>query len=129
MRTSRGRRRAPRARSLRTLVAAGVLAGGLVLSFAFAGVTIQGNALARSIDELNAQIASEQARRASLEQAAAEKRTTDYVVEKAKQYGWVWPWEAIIAVQRDADARSREPARSDRPSRIERWVALFVGTR
>ena len=128
MRTSRGRR-APRRRSLRSLIAAGVLAGGLVLSFAFAGVTIQGNALARSIDELNAQIASEQARRASLEQSAAEKRTTDYVVEKAKQYGWVWPWEAIIAVQRDADARARDTAQSDRPSRIERWVALFVGTR
>ncbi len=129
MRTRTRHGRSARGRSLRPLIAAAVLAGGLVLSFAFAGVTIQGNALARSIDELNAQIAQEQARRASLEQSAAEKRTTDYVVEKAKQYGWVWPWEAIIAVQRDADARAREPARSDRPSRVERWVALFIGTR
>ena len=127
--STRTRHRRSSRRSARPLVAAGILAGGLVLSFAFAGVTIQGNALARSIDELNVQIAQEQARRASLEQSAAEKRTADYVVEKAKQYGWVWPWEAIIAVQRDANARAQQPVRSDRPSRIERWVALFVGTR
>jgi len=106
-----------------------VLALGLVLASAFAGVTIQENALARTIADLNAQIADEQAHGASLQASAAEKKTTDYVIEKAKQLGWVWPWEALIAVQRDANARAQATPQSERPSRIVRWISLFVGTR
>jgi uncharacterized protein (DUF3084 family) len=114
------------ARSLRPLVAVAVLVGGLVLASAFATVTIQENALARTIGQLNSQIAYENAYRAQLQASAAEKKTTDYVVEKAKQLGWVWPWEALIAVQRDANARNEATPKSDRPSRIDRWIALFV---
>jgi hypothetical protein len=116
-------------RSLRPLAAAAVLVGGLVLASAFATVTIQENALARTINDLNAQIGYEQAYRAQLQASAAEKKTSDYVIEKAKQLGWVWPWEALIAVQRDANAREQATAQSERPSRITRWIALFVGTR
>jgi len=110
-------------------VAVAVLVGGLVLASAFATVTIQENALARTINDLNAQIGYEQAYRAQLQASAAEKKTSDYVIEKAKQLGWVWPWEALIAVQRDANARAQSTVSSERPSRITRWVALFVGTR
>ena len=116
-------------RSFRPLVAVAVLVGGLVLASAFATVTIQENALARTISDLNAQIGYEQAYRAQLQTSNAEKKTSDYVIEKAKQLGWVWPWEALIAVQRDANARDRSTAQSERPSRITRWIALFVGTR
>ena len=116
-------------RSLRPLVAAAVLVGGLVLASAFATVTIQENALARTINDLNAQIGYEQAYRAQLQASNAEKKTSDYVIDKAKQLGWVWPWEALIAVQRDANAREQATALSERPSRITRWIALFVGTR
>jgi len=116
-------------RSFRPLLAAAVLVGGLVLASAFATVTIQENALARTISDLNAQIGYEQAYRAQLQTSNAEKKTSDYVIEKAKQLGWVWPWEALIAVQRDANARNRSTAQSERPSRITRWIALFVGTR
>ncbi len=116
-------------RSLRPVVAAAVLLGGLVLAFAFAGVTIQENALAREIRALNAQIVLEQGKQASLEQSAAEKKTTDYVIDKAKSLGFVWPWEALIAVQRDADARAQSVSANERPPRIVRWVALFIGTR
>jgi len=112
---------------MRPLVATAVLLGGLVLGSAFASVTIQENALARTIDQLNTQIAYENAYRAQLQASAAEKKTTDYVVEKAKQLGWVWPWEALIAVQRDASARNEATPKSERPSRIDRWIALFAG--
>ena len=114
--------------SLRPLVAIGLLLGGLVLASAFAGVTIQENALAREISALNAQISVEQGKQASLERSAAEKKTSDYVVDKAKDLGFVWPWEALIAVQREADARAQLPE-SVRAPRIARWIALFVGTR
>lgn len=112
---------------MRRVLAGGVLVGGLVLAFVFAGITVQENALAREIDGLGVQIAAEQARNASLAQAAAEKRTKDYVIEKAKQYGWVWPWEAIIAVQRDNAAKTDAAKSADRTSHVARWIALFVG--
>ena len=114
---------------MRPLVAAAALAGGLVLASAFAGVTIQENALAREIATLNGQIASEQTRNASLQASAAEKRSSDYVIEKARYLGFVWPWEALIAVQRDADARAHAAPAAERPSRIARWIALFLGSR
>ena len=100
-----------------------------MLASTFATVTIQENALARTISDLNAQIGYEQAYRAQLQTSNAEKKTSDYVIEKAKQLGWVWPWEALIAVQRDANARDRSTAQSERPSRMTRWIALFVGMR
>ena len=112
---------------LRPAVAAAVLVIGLVLASAFASVTIQENALARTIDELRTQIAYERAYSAQLQASAAEKKSTDYVIEKAKQLGWVWPWEALIAVQRDANARAQSTPASERPSRMARWLALFVG--
>ena len=106
-----------------------MLLGGLVLASAFASVTIQENALARTIDDLNVQIAAEQARGAQLAAAATEKKSADYVIEKAKYLGWVWPWEALIAVQRSADVHAQVTAQSERPSRIVRWITLFVGVR
>ena len=99
------------------------------MALAFAGVTIQENALARQIATLNGQIASEQTRNASLQASAAEKKSSDYVVDKAKELGFVWPWEALIAVQRDASAHAQQTPAADRPSRVARWIALFVGAR
>ena len=127
MRRHPARRRARR--PLRPLVAAAVLAGGLVLSSAFAGVTIQENALARSITDLNGQIGAEQARNAALQASVAEKKSGDYVIDKAKDFGFVWPWETLIAVERDANARLQATPASERLSRVARWIALFVGTR
>jgi cell division protein FtsB len=106
-----------------------ILAGGLVLSSVFAGVTIQENALARTITDLNGQISSEQARNAALQASVAEKKSGDYVIEKAKDFGFVWPWETLISVERDASARLQATPASERPSRIDRWIAMFVGTR
>src|SRR2546423_13891690 len=110
------------ARPMRPLAAAAVLSGGLVLSSLFAGVTIQENALAREITALNGQIAGEQTRNASLQASAAEKKSSNYVVDKAKELGFVWPWEALIAVQRDANARAQARPATERPNRIARWI-------
>jgi hypothetical protein len=122
-------RRRRSARPYRQLVAAAILAGGLVLSSAFAGVTIQENALARTIADLNGQIGTEQARNAALQASVAEKKSSDYVIDKAKDFGFVWPWETLIAVERDANARLEATPVSERPSRVARWIALFIGTR
>ena len=104
-----------------------MLVGGLAIGSAFASLTIQEHALDRAIASLNTDIAYQEAYRAQLQASAAEKKTTDYVVEKAKQLGWVWPWEALIAVQRDANARAQSVPQTERPSRIARWIALFIG--
>jgi len=101
---------------------------GLLLSWSFASVTIQANALAREIDANKSAIAAEQARREQLQASLAEKKGTDYVIEKAKQLGWVWPWEALIAVQRDPTARG-DATQAERPSRVMRWITLFIGPR
>jgi hypothetical protein len=127
-RVSTHTRRRGSERSLRPAAALAVLLGGLVLASAFASVTIQENALARTIDDLNAQITLEQGRNAQLAASAAEKKTPDYIVEKGKELGWVWPWEALISVQRSADAHAQATAQNERPSRMVRWITLFIGT-
>jgi hypothetical protein len=122
-------RRARPERSLRPAVAVAVLLVGLLISSAFASITIQENALARTIDDLNTQIAAEQARGAQLAASATQKKTADYIIEKGKQLGWVWPWEALIAVQRSADVHAEATAQSERPSRVVRWITLFIGAK
>ena len=113
----------------RVLAAAGVFAVGLALSWSFATVTIQENALARNIDALKSDIGAEQARNTQLQASAVEKQSTDYIVEKAKALGWVWPWEALIAVQRDPSAGTNATSQTERPSRMTRWITLFVGVK
>ena len=125
---SGGRRRAAR-RDLRPLVASFVLLVGLACAWAFAGITIRQNALDRAIARTQAEIVTEQQRQTRLEASAAEKRSADYVIEKARSLGWMWPWEAMVVVEQDrADANAAMDERA-RPSRIERWTALFFGTR
>lgn len=126
MRTHR-RRRSPR--SLRPIVAGLVLAVGLLSAWTFAGITIRENALARSTVRTQAQIAAEEQRRTDLEASVAEKRTEDYIIERARSLGWVWPWEAMIAVEQDRATRNEATAEDARPSRVQRWIALLVGQR
>ena len=125
--SAHARRRRP-SRGERPLAAIAVLMVGLALAFAFAGVTVQENALARDIATLHQQIATEQAKNTELQASAAEKQTADYVIEKAKDFGFVWPWETLIAVQRDAEAHANDVPADRRPPRVSRWIALFFGT-
>ncbi len=106
-----------------------MLALGLVCTAAFSGVTAQENALARSIDVLQQQIADEQARNARLQASAAEKLTPEYVTEKAKQLGFVRPGEGLIAVERDRATSGSSRDAGGQPSRLAKWIALFFGSR
>ncbi len=123
-----GRRRRTR-RSLRPLVAAFVLTLGLGCSWAFAGITVRENALQRAIVRTQAEIAAEEARRTHLEASAAQKKTPDYIIERARSLGWMWPWEAMVVVEQDrADANAATDEKT-RPGRLQRWIAVFVGSR
>jgi cell division protein FtsB len=121
--------RAKRARSMRPVVAAAVLALGLVCAAAFTGITVQANALERAMGVLNDEIAAEQARRAALEASVAQKTTTDYLIQKAQDYDYVKQGEGLIAVERAAPLANATHSDSGRASRIARWVELFFGAR
>ncbi len=122
-------RRRRSGRSSRPLAAGVVLVVGLVLTFLFAGVTVQENALAHDITALQQQISTEQARNQQLQADAVVKASSDYVIDKAREFGFVWPWETLIAVQRNADANARAVPADQRPPRVVRWIALFFGRR
>jgi hypothetical protein len=77
-----------------------------------------------------ADIAAAQATNAQLASDVAAKKTDDYVMNKARDYGYIAPNESIIAVQRDGqatDALARTV--SEGPSRIARWFTFFFGSR
>jgi len=124
------RRRSRRVRFGRSLAAVSLALAGLVLAAAFVGLTVQGNAIAREIASYHKDVAADQARHDALTAQIANQNTSDYVREKARDYGYVAPNESIIAVQRDgqtSDALARTV--SEGPSRIARWFAFFFGSR
>ena len=105
-----------------------VLIAGLLLASAFVAIEIQRNALGRQADAYRAEIAAAESTHAQLTADVASKRTDDYVVNKARDYGYVLPGEALIGVQQEATTPAAVvPAAV--PSHVQRWVALFFGTR
>jgi cell division protein FtsB len=110
------------------VVAVAVLALGLVCAAAFTGITVQANALERAKGVLTAEIAAEQARNTRLEASVAQKKTTDYLVQKAQDYDFIKQGEGLIAVERSAPTASAPRADGGRASRVARWVQLFFGT-
>ena len=128
-RRSRGRSvRVATARLGRPSLAMLLLAAGLVLASAFVAIEIQRNALGRQASELQASILADTARNVDLGAAVAAKKTDDYVVNKARDYGYVLPGETLIGVQQEAVtpvAIVSPPA----PSRVQKWFALFFGSR
>lgn len=111
------------------MLAAGVLALGLVCAAAFTGITVQANALERAMGVLNEEIAAEQARHAALEASVAQKTTTDYLIQKAQDYDFVKQGEGLIAVERAAPLTHATEADGGRASRVARWIELFFGAR
>ena len=114
---------------MRPVVAAAVLALGLVCAAAFTGITVQANALERAMGVLNDEIAVEQARRAALEASVAQKTTTDYLIQKAQDYDYVKQGEGLIAVEHAAPLANATHSDSGRASRVARWFELFFGAR
>lgn len=104
------------------------LIAGLLLASAFVAIEIQRNALGRQADAYRAAIAAAERTHSQLTADVASKRTDDYVVNKARDYGYVLPGEALIGVQQEAaTAAAVVPAAV--PSHVQRWIALFFGAR
>ena len=114
---------------MRPVVAAGVLALGLVGAAAFTGITVQANALERAKAVLSDEIAAEEARSAALQAQIAQKTTTDYLIQKAQDYDFVKRGEGLIAVERSTPTAGAPQNEGGRASRMARWITLFFGTR
>lgn len=104
-----------------------LLAAGLLLAAAFVGVSAQWNAIARERDALQADIVATQQRQAQLEADLAAKSTDEYVIDRARDYGWVRPGEVLVAVQQDEQADEQAAAADPAASRLGRWIAFFFG--
>lgn len=112
----------------RSALAIGVLFAGLLLASAFVAIEAQRNAIGREAAIVREDIAAASARIAAQQAAIAEKETDGYVMDRARDYGYVRPGEALIGVRREPVAP--EPAVVlPRPSHVDRWIALFIGHR
>jgi cell division protein FtsB len=114
---------------MRPVVATAVLALGLVCAAAFTGITVQANALERAKGALGDEIAAETARNAALEASIAQKKTTDYLIQKAQDYDFIKQGEGLIAVERSPASAGAPHDDAGRASRVTRWFQLFFGTR
>lgn len=105
-----------------------LLVAGLLLASAFVAIEIQRNGLARQAADLQRDIAAQQATYADLSAQVATKKTDDYVINRARDYGYVLPGEALIGVERQpaSPVAVVSPAA---PSRVQKWIALFFGAR
>src|SRR2546425_12084402 len=99
-RTTDRRRGRARARPGRSVIAVTLCLAGLVLASAFLGVTVQGNALARETAAVRAEIAAEQARRATLDARDEVQNTPDYITLKAPDFSDLRPNRAPPTVLR-----------------------------
>jgi len=105
-----------------------LLMAGLLLASAFVAIEIQRNALARQAADLQRSILADTARNGQLSADVATKKTDDYVVNKARDYGYVLPGETLIGVQPEA-VTPVAIASAPGPSRAQKWFALFFGSR
>ncbi len=127
----KGGRRSARAtaRSLgRPSLAMVLLFAGLLLASAFVAIEIQRNALARDAAAYRGQLAAAAAYNQQLTSDVAAKQTNDYVVNKARDYGYVLPGETLIGVQHEVTPAA-VIANAPSVARVQKWVALFFGSR
>jgi cell division protein FtsB len=123
----RSRRRPRLMRFARPLLSMGVLAAGLLLSGAFVGIAVQQGAVDREARDAQQQIDAEKAKNAQLEAEIAQRQTDTYVVDKARDLGYVRPGEGLIAVERGPSGLPSVRINSSDGGRLARWVAVFFG--
>lgn len=111
-------------RFARQTVAIAVLAACLLVAAAFVGVAVQGNAVARDASAVQSEIGALEADLARKQAVIAERRTDQYLIDKARDLGFVRPGEALVAVQRDG-VRAAEDAVAAAPGRLAKWWSLF----
>ena len=127
----RGRARSSRAaiRALgRPSLAMVLLFAGLLLASAFVAIEIQRNALERDAAAYRTDLGAEAAYNQQLSADVATKQTNDYVVNKARDYGYVLPGETLIGVQHEVTPAAII-ANAPSVSRAQKWLALFFGPR
>jgi cell division protein FtsB len=112
------------------LLSLGLLTAGLILSGAFVGIAVQGSVVDRSRDSLMEEIAQLERLNEEKRREVERRKTEDYIVETARDYGYVRPGEGLIAVE---GGEPRQGAlvdvRAFDADRIGRWIAVFFGPR
>ncbi len=126
---SRRRGRSSLVRSIRPLVSIAVLAAGLVLSGAFVGIAVRQNAVQQEGRTAQQQIDTELARQSELQAQIAQRKTDTYVIDKARELGYVRPGEGLIAVERGPAGEPVVRINSSDGGRLGRWLTLFFGMR
>jgi len=111
-------------RFVRQTVAVAVLAACLLVAAAFVAVAVQGNAVARDASTIQSEIAALEGDLARKRAMIAERQTDQYLVDKARDLGFVRPGEALVAVERGG-ARAIEDAVAAAPGRLARWWSVF----
>ena len=111
-------------RFVRQTVAVAVLAACLLVAAAFVAVAVQGNAVARDASTIQSEIAALEGDLARKRAMIAERQTDQYLVDKARDLGFVRPGEALVAVERGG-ARALEDAVAAAPGRLARWWSVF----
>lgn len=122
-------RRSRTAGLVRPFLSLGALAIGLVLSGAFVGVALQQAAVDGERAAAREQIDAELARRADLQAAIDLRKTDAYVVEKARELGYVRPGEGLIAIDRGPSGEPMVRVNATDGGRLARWLAVFFGRR
>jgi len=101
-----------------------LLFAGLLLASAFVAIEIQRNALARDAAAISADKAAAEAYHQQLTADVSTKKTDDYVMNRARDYGYVLPGETLIGVQHDVTPAA-VIANVPTVSRAQKWLALF----
>ncbi len=125
----RRRSRSPLTRWTRPLLSVGLLAAGLVLSGAFVGIAVRQNSVQHEARTFQQQIDAELARRAELQAELAQRKTDTYVIDKARDLGYVRPGEGLIAVERGPSGEPIVRVNASDGGRFGRWLALFFGVK
>lgn len=111
-------------RFVRQTVAVAVLAACLLVAAAFVAVAVQGNAVARDASTIQSEIAALEGDLVRKRAMIAERQTDQYLVDKARDLGFVRPGEALVAVERGG-ARAIEDAVAAAPGRLAKWWSVF----
>lgn len=122
------KRRRPRLDSLvRPVLSVAVLAAGLLLSGAFVGIAVQQTNVDREARVAQQQIDAALAKRAELQTEIDQRKTDAYVVDKARDLGYVRPGEGLIAVERGPSGLPTVRLNPSDGGRLARWLAVFFG--
>ncbi len=126
-RTSRRRGRPLLSRLGRPLLSLALLAGGLVVSGAFVGIAIKQSAVQQDVRTIERQIVQDQAKNAELQAEVAKRQTDTYVIDRARELGYVRPGEGLIAVDRGPSGEPIVRINASDGGRLARWLAAFFG--